>query len=90
MLASFQLLDGELFVELIRRKSYLFILSVNNRGPLGVTKLDCTYDHVTTSSLFQGFVSFLLPCFAVDHLYLSYDEYLFSEEETPLTEGEHS
>uniref|UniRef100_A0A8C3ATZ5 Nucleoporin 160 n=1 Tax=Cyclopterus lumpus TaxID=8103 RepID=A0A8C3ATZ5_CYCLU len=34
----------------------------------------------------QGFVSFLLPCFAVDHLYLSYDEYLFSEEETPITE----
>lgn len=37
--------------------------------------------------VFQGFVSFLLPCFAVDHLYLSYDEYLFSEEETPITEG---
>ncbi|KAM7003163.1 LOW QUALITY PROTEIN: nuclear pore complex protein Nup160 [Tautogolabrus adspersus] len=34
----------------------------------------------------KGFVSFLLPCFAVDHLYLSYDEYLFSEEDTPLTE----
>uniref|UniRef100_A0A8C3GAT8 Nucleoporin 160 n=1 Tax=Cyclopterus lumpus TaxID=8103 RepID=A0A8C3GAT8_CYCLU len=34
----------------------------------------------------KGFVSFLLPCFAVDHLYLSYDEYLFSEEETPITE----
>lgn len=37
--------------------------------------------------LFQGFVSFLLPCFAVDHLYLSSDEYLFSEEETPIAEG---
>uniref|UniRef100_A0A3Q3EQK3 Nucleoporin 160 n=1 Tax=Labrus bergylta TaxID=56723 RepID=A0A3Q3EQK3_9LABR len=34
----------------------------------------------------KGFVSFLLPCFAVDHLYLSYDEYLSSEEDTPLTE----
>ncbi|XP_029010164.1 nuclear pore complex protein Nup160 isoform X2 [Betta splendens] len=40
----------------------------------------------------KGFISFLLPCFAVDHLYLSYDEYLFSEEETPITddvEGGH-
>lgn len=37
--------------------------------------------------VFQGFVSFLLPCFAVDHLYLSYDEYLLSEEDTPITEG---
>ncbi|CAB1322805.1 unnamed protein product [Coregonus sp. 'balchen'] len=34
----------------------------------------------------KGFVSFLVPCFAVDHLYLSFDEYLFSEEETPLAE----
>uniref|UniRef100_A0A8C1L9U3 Nucleoporin 160 n=1 Tax=Cyprinus carpio TaxID=7962 RepID=A0A8C1L9U3_CYPCA len=34
----------------------------------------------------KGFVSFLLPCFAVDHLYLSSDEYLFSEEETPIAE----
>uniref|UniRef100_A0A4W5LG59 Nucleoporin 160 n=1 Tax=Hucho hucho TaxID=62062 RepID=A0A4W5LG59_9TELE len=34
----------------------------------------------------KGFVSFLLPCFAVDHLYLSFDEYLFSEEETHVTE----
>lgn len=32
-------------------------------------------------------MSFLLPCFAVDHLYLSFDEYLLSEEETPLAEG---
>lgn len=37
--------------------------------------------------VFQGFVSFLLPCFAVDHLYLSYDEYLLSEEDTPISEG---
>lgn len=35
-------------------------------------------------------MSFLLPCFAVDHLYLSYDEYLFSEEETPISEGKHT
>lgn len=34
----------------------------------------------------KGFVSFLLPCLAVDHLYLSYDEYLSSEVETPVTE----
>ncbi|XP_061077666.1 nuclear pore complex protein Nup160 isoform X2 [Conger conger] len=34
----------------------------------------------------KGFVSFLLPCFAVDHLYLSSDEYLSSEDETPVTE----
>uniref|UniRef100_H3D8B1 Nucleoporin 160 n=1 Tax=Tetraodon nigroviridis TaxID=99883 RepID=H3D8B1_TETNG len=34
----------------------------------------------------KGFVSFLLPCFAVDHLYLSYDEYLLSEEDTPISE----
>lgn len=40
------------------------------------------------AGVFQGFVSFLLPCFAVDHLYLSYDEYLLSEEDTPLSEGE--
>ncbi|XP_041851953.1 nuclear pore complex protein Nup160 [Melanotaenia boesemani] len=34
----------------------------------------------------KGFISFLLPCFAVDHLYLSYDPYLVSEEATPITE----
>ncbi|XP_056595855.1 nuclear pore complex protein Nup160 isoform X2 [Triplophysa dalaica] len=34
----------------------------------------------------KAFVSFLLPCFAVDHLYLSSDEYFFSEEETPIAE----
>eukprot|EP00063_Salmo_salar_P006264 XP_013981099.1 PREDICTED: nuclear pore complex protein Nup160-like isoform X2 [Salmo salar] len=34
----------------------------------------------------KGFVSFLVPCFAVEHLYLSFDEYLFSEEETPVAE----
>lgn len=32
-------------------------------------------------------MSFLLPCFAVDHMYLSFDEYLFSEEDTPVSEG---
>lgn len=32
-------------------------------------------------------MSFLVPCFAVEHLYLSFDEYLFSEEETPVAEG---
>ncbi|XP_056307658.1 nuclear pore complex protein Nup160-like [Danio aesculapii] len=47
--------------------------------------------HVSPSTamicvLKKGFVSFLLPCFAVDHLYLSSDEYLFSEEETPIAE----
>ncbi|KAI4883556.1 hypothetical protein NFI96_023353 [Prochilodus magdalenae] len=36
----------------------------------------------------KGFVSFLLPCFAVDHLYLSADEYLSSEEDTPVAEGD--
>uniref|UniRef100_A0A3P8X3L6 Nucleoporin 160 n=1 Tax=Cynoglossus semilaevis TaxID=244447 RepID=A0A3P8X3L6_CYNSE len=30
----------------------------------------------------KGLVSFLLPCFAVDHLYLCGDESLFSEDET--------
>uniref|UniRef100_A0A8C1TAD7 Nucleoporin 160 n=1 Tax=Cyprinus carpio TaxID=7962 RepID=A0A8C1TAD7_CYPCA len=34
----------------------------------------------------KGFVSFLLPCFAIDHLYLSSDDYLISEEETPIAE----
>ncbi|XP_035252589.1 nuclear pore complex protein Nup160 [Anguilla anguilla] len=47
--------------------------------------------HVNTSTsmvclLKKGFVSFLLPCFAVDHLYLSSDDYLSSEDETPVTE----
>ncbi|CAM4735240.1 unnamed protein product [Leuciscus chuanchicus] len=47
--------------------------------------------HVSPSTamvcvLKKGFVSFLLPCFAVDHLYLSSDEYLSSEEETPIAE----
>ncbi|XP_066505753.1 nuclear pore complex protein Nup160 isoform X2 [Hoplias malabaricus] len=36
----------------------------------------------------KGSVSFLLPSFAVDHLYLTADEYLFSEEETPVAEGD--
>ncbi|KAG9333464.1 hypothetical protein JZ751_011533 [Albula glossodonta] len=34
----------------------------------------------------KGFVSFLLPCLPVDHLYLSSDENLSSEDETPVTE----
>ena len=34
-------------------------------------------------------MSYLLPCFAVDHLYLSCDEYPFSEEETAITDGNH-
>uniref|UniRef100_A0A674CRL3 Nucleoporin 160 n=1 Tax=Salmo trutta TaxID=8032 RepID=A0A674CRL3_SALTR len=34
----------------------------------------------------KGFVSFLVPCFPVEHLYLSFDEYLFSEEETHVAE----
>ncbi|XP_057184920.1 nuclear pore complex protein Nup160 isoform X1 [Triplophysa rosa] len=34
----------------------------------------------------KAFVSFLFPCFAVDHLYLSSDEYFLSEEETPIAE----
>ncbi|XP_038561724.1 nuclear pore complex protein Nup160 [Micropterus salmoides] len=51
--------------------------------PLGLT----VSQHTNMACLLKkGFVSFLLPCFAVDHLYLSYDEYLFSEEETPIAE----
>ncbi|XP_018598836.1 nuclear pore complex protein Nup160 [Scleropages formosus] len=34
----------------------------------------------------KGFVSYLLPCFSVDHLYLSSDEYLSSEDETPMAD----
>nr|XP_023673218.1 nuclear pore complex protein Nup160 [Paramormyrops kingsleyae] len=34
----------------------------------------------------KGFISFLLPCFTVDHLYLSSDEYLSSEDEIPITD----
>ncbi|XP_068452615.1 nuclear pore complex protein Nup160 [Clinocottus analis] len=51
--------------------------------PLGLT---VSHSTGLVCLLKKGFVSFLLPCFAVDHLYLSYDEYLFSEEETPITE----
>lgn len=58
------------------------MISVNNNNN-NVCTLRCV-------CVFQGFVSFLLPCFAVDHLYLSYDEYLFSEEETPISEGKHT
>uniref|UniRef100_A0A1A7YTS7 Nucleoporin 160kDa n=1 Tax=Iconisemion striatum TaxID=60296 RepID=A0A1A7YTS7_9TELE len=51
--------------------------------PLGLTV--CPHTGLACV-LRKGFVSFLLPCFAVDHLYLSYDEYLISEEETPITD----
>ncbi|KAM8892398.1 nuclear pore complex protein Nup160 isoform 1-T1 [Spinachia spinachia] len=51
--------------------------------PLG---LSVSYSTGLVCLLKKGFVSFLLPCFAVDHLYLSSDECLFSEEETPITE----
>uniref|UniRef100_A0AAQ5XDD7 Nucleoporin 160 n=1 Tax=Amphiprion ocellaris TaxID=80972 RepID=A0AAQ5XDD7_AMPOC len=51
--------------------------------PLGLT----VSQHTGMACLLRkGFVSFLLPCFAVDHLYLSYEQYLFSEEETPVAE----
>ncbi|KAK0152332.1 Nuclear pore complex protein Nup160 [Merluccius polli] len=51
--------------------------------PLGLT----VSPHTSMVCLLKkGFVSYLLPCFAVDHLYLSCDEYLFSEEETAITE----
>ncbi|XP_062271162.1 nuclear pore complex protein Nup160-like, partial [Scomber scombrus] len=51
--------------------------------PLGLT----VSAHTSMVCLLKkGFVSFLLPCLAVDHLYLSCDEYLFSEDETPVTE----
>lgn len=52
-------------------------------SPLGLTVSQHTG---MVCLLRKGFVSFLLPCFAVDHLYLSYDQYLLSEEETPVTE----
>ncbi|XP_042369608.1 nuclear pore complex protein Nup160-like, partial [Plectropomus leopardus] len=55
--------------------------------PLGLTVSPST---AMVCLLRKGFVSFLLPCFAVDHLYLSYDEYLSSEDETPITEGNHT
>uniref|UniRef100_A0A665UIY1 Nucleoporin 160 n=1 Tax=Echeneis naucrates TaxID=173247 RepID=A0A665UIY1_ECHNA len=51
--------------------------------PLGLTVSSLTG---LVCLLKKGLVSFLLPCFAVDHLYLSCDEYLLSEEETPITE----
>ncbi|XP_071318401.1 nuclear pore complex protein Nup160 isoform X2 [Trachinotus anak] len=51
--------------------------------PLGLT---VSHHTGLVCLLKKGLVSFLLPCFAVDHLYLSYDEYLQSEEETPITE----
>uniref|UniRef100_A0A3P9ILY1 Nucleoporin 160 n=1 Tax=Oryzias latipes TaxID=8090 RepID=A0A3P9ILY1_ORYLA len=52
-------------------------------SPLGLT----VDPHTGMGCLLRkSFVSFLLPCFAVDHLYLSYDPYLMSEEDTPITE----
>ncbi|XP_028287626.1 nuclear pore complex protein Nup160 isoform X2 [Parambassis ranga] len=51
--------------------------------PLGVT---VSHHTGMVCLLRKGFVTFLLPCFAVDHLYLSYDQYLSSEEETPIAE----
>ncbi|XP_018544550.1 nuclear pore complex protein Nup160 [Lates calcarifer] len=51
--------------------------------PLGLT---VSHHTGLVCLLKKGLVSFLLPCFAVDHLYLSYDEYLFSEDETLVTE----
>ncbi|XP_037539262.1 nuclear pore complex protein Nup160 [Nematolebias whitei] len=52
-------------------------------SPLGLT-----VSHYTgmVCLLRKGFVSFLLPCFAVDHLYLSSDEYLFFEEDMPVAD----
>lgn len=51
--------------------------------PLGLT----VSQHTGMACLLRkGFVSFLLPCFAVDHLYLSYDQYLMSEEDTPISD----
>ncbi|KAM4554114.1 nuclear pore complex protein Nup160 [Fundulus diaphanus] len=51
--------------------------------PLGLTVCQQTG---MACLLRKGFVSFLLPCFAVDHLYLSYDQYLQSEEDTPISD----
>uniref|UniRef100_A0A3B5R5G7 Nucleoporin 160 n=1 Tax=Xiphophorus maculatus TaxID=8083 RepID=A0A3B5R5G7_XIPMA len=52
------------------------------------TPLGLTVSHHTGMAclLRKGFVSFLLPCFAVDHLYLSLDPYLLSEEDTPISD----
>ncbi|XP_047451481.1 nuclear pore complex protein Nup160 [Mugil cephalus] len=52
------------------------------------TPVGLTVSHHTGMAclLRKGFMSFLLPCFAVDHLYLSYDQYLFSEDDTPITD----
>ncbi|CAI5668446.1 unnamed protein product [Oreochromis niloticus] len=52
-------------------------------SPLGLTVSQHTG---MVCLLRKGFLSFLLPCFAVDHLYLSHDQYLLSEEETPVAE----
>ncbi|XP_017292270.1 nuclear pore complex protein Nup160 [Kryptolebias marmoratus] len=52
-------------------------------SPLGLT---VSHHTGMVCLLRKGFVSFLLPCFAVDHLYLSCDEYLLFEEETPVAD----
>ncbi|XP_039860058.1 nuclear pore complex protein Nup160 [Simochromis diagramma] len=52
-------------------------------SPLGLTVSQHTG---MVCLLRKGFLSYLLPCFAVDHLYLSHDQYLLSEEETPVAE----
>ncbi|KAM9377512.1 nuclear pore complex protein Nup160 isoform 2-T2 [Pholidichthys leucotaenia] len=52
-------------------------------APLGLTVSPYTG---MACLLRKGFVSFLLPCFSVDHLYLCYDQYLTTEEETPISE----
>ncbi|MBN3303741.1 NU160 protein, partial [Amia calva] len=52
-------------------------------APLALHINPCTS---TVCLLKKGFMSFLVPCFAVDHLYLSSDDNLSSEEETPLAE----
>ncbi|KAM9753725.1 nuclear pore complex protein Nup160-like [Menidia menidia] len=52
-------------------------------APLGLT----VSPHSGMACLLRkGFLSFLLPCFAVDHLYLSSDEHLLTEDETPMAE----
>ncbi|XP_047189332.1 nuclear pore complex protein Nup160 isoform X2 [Scophthalmus maximus] len=52
------------------------------------TPLGLTVSHHTglVCLLKKGLVSFLLPCSAVDHLYLCSDESLMSEEETLITD----
>lgn len=67
--------------------SGLFWLAVLSEVRLGQQVLIPFSWSVYPVCVVQGFVSFLLPCFAVDHLYLSYDQYLMSEEDTPISDG---